>query len=97
MRISEKTHQRLLGYGGNPRQIKFRKHYRVGAIVSGYILEYTEKKIALVRIEDMTLIASIRPGYPEGKILSFQVITLYPEIQLQELDTDGYQGLNLLV
>ncbi|MFO7818294.1 MAG: hypothetical protein ACQES5_01185 [Thermodesulfobacteriota bacterium] len=98
MRIKNgKNFKYLYQYPSNPRQKKFRQLYQINDIVQGYVLEYIGKKFAIIRIEDMNLLADIRPGYPEGKILSFQVIALYPEIRLQEVDLTDRDGINILV
>lgn len=97
MRIKEKARELLYYRSSNPRQRKFRQLYAVGDIVQGAVLQYVGPNYALVRIEDMTLLARIRPGYPQAKVLSFQVHALYPEIRLQELDLENRQGINLLV
>jgi hypothetical protein len=97
MRIKDKTRELLYYRSANPRQKRFRRIYAIGDIVSGYVLKYVGDKMALVRIDDLNLLARIRPGYPEEKILSFQVIALFPEIKLQEMDMEDRPGINLLV
>lgn len=68
---------------------QFRSAHRVGDIVRGELLSYADHDRAWVRMSELVVLASIRPGLHPDAQLTFRVQSLHPEIILKELQPVG--------
>ncbi len=67
-----------------PRADQFRQRYRVGDTLGGELTAHIDPNRAWVRIDDLALVAAIRPGHELGAKLLFTVQSLHPDIVLKE-------------
>ncbi len=66
------------------RADQFRQRYRAGDTLGGELVAYIGPDRAWVRIDDLALVAAIRPGREPGTNLLFTVQSLHPDIVLKE-------------
>ncbi len=66
------------------RADRFRQRHRVGDILKGEVETYISSNRAWVRINDLQLVAAIRPDLKPHSTLLFRVQSLHPDIVLAE-------------
>ncbi|EPR42433.1 hypothetical protein dsx2_2822 [Desulfovibrio sp. X2] len=76
----------------NDRAAQFRARHSPGDVVRGRIAEEERPGFYWIEIHGVRLLAHLDPGLRPGRLLAFEITSLWPEIVLRLLTDDGSSG-----